>query len=268
MMKMNKLLTGLVFTSSMLTFAAAPSFAHDSGHKECEVSLNYDVLVEPQKLVFSHNKQEAYRVELGKLFVEGKQVPLNAQQSQLVADFSQQVSTQVPEVIDIVNQAVSIASQAVSMALTPLLGDEAGAKIDELMVGISERIEAVAYQRGDQFYLGATESSLEDTFNQEFEQEVENIVQNSIGSMMMALGSQMMSSEGGSFEEKMQNFSLKMEKIGDDIEAQVSLQAQALEERADDLCDGFKQILATEKKLKAAIPEMNEFSLAQSKISS
>lgn len=267
MMKMNKLLTGILLTSSLFTLGISSVSAHETRHNECEVSLNYDVLVEPNKLVFSNNDEEQYRVEFGKLFIEGEEVALNTKQSQLLESYSEQVSAQVPEVIEVVNQAVSMATQAVSMALTPLLGDESGAKIDELMVGISERVESVAYQQGDRFYLGATESSLEDTFNKEFEQEIENIVQNSLGSMMMALGSQMMSGEGGSFDEKMESFGRKMESIGDDIEEQMSLQAEAIEERAEGLCENFKQLLVTEQELKAAIPELNELSLAQSNLS-
>lgn len=266
-MKMNKLLTGLALTSTLLTFGMTSASAHESRHSECEVSLNYDIVVEPQKLVFTSEDKELYRVEFGKLFIEGDEVELNGEQSKLLTQYSDQVSAQVPEVIEIVNQAVEMASQAVSMALTPLLGDESGAKLDELMVGVSKRVESVAYQQGDRFYLGATENSLEDTFNKEFEQEIEALVQNSLGSMMMALGSQMMSSEGGSFEEKMESFGRKMESIGDDIEQQMSLQAESLEERAESLCDNFQQLLVTEQQLKAAIPELSSLSLAQSNLS-
>ncbi|WP_350650324.1 DUF2884 family protein, partial [Pseudomonas sp. HY13-MNA-CIBAN-0226] len=75
------------------------------------------------------------------------------------------------------------------------------------MTGIQTRIDTMAYQQGDKFYLGSTDSSIEHAFNEEFEQEIEQMVTNSMGSLMMTLGSQIMSSEGGSFEEKMNTFS-------------------------------------------------------------
>ncbi|GIU41976.1 hypothetical protein TUM3794_24260 [Shewanella colwelliana] len=235
------------------------SFGSD-GH-QCEVSLNYDVAVEPKKLTISESKKEVYRIELGELYIDGKQVSLNNQQQVIVNQYASEVSAQLPEVIDLVHDAVDIASTAVSMALTPLLGDTSGAKIDEMMASLSDRIDNVAYQHGDKFYLGATESSLEDTFGQEFEQEMEQLVQSSIGSMMMTLGSQMMSGDGDSFEQKMESFAAKMDNVGKDIEVQLEQQSADLEARADKLCDNFQQLVALETKLRAQVPELDKYPL-------
>ncbi|MCG9696015.1 YggN family protein [Shewanella sp. Isolate11] len=234
------------------------SFGDDN---QCQVSLNYDVAVEPRKLVISEAQKEVYRIEQGKLYVEGNEVELDSEQQQLVNQYAADVSKQLPEVIDLVHDAVDIASTAVSMALTPLLGDAAGAKIDAMMASLSERIDTVAYQHGDRFYLGATESSLEETFGKEFEQEMEQLVQSSIGSMMMSLGSEMMSGDGDSFEEKMQSFSAKMEKVGEDIETQIEQQADELDERANLLCDNFQQLAALEQQLHQQVPQLNKYPL-------
>ena len=182
-------ISAVLFASGTITSASAhedhSSASYSSDNHQCEVTLNYDITVEPKLLAISDEGKEVYRIEMGKLYVEGKQVTLNARQQQLLTQYSDQVSTQVPEVIALVHDAVGIASTAASMALTPLLGDAAGAKLDEMMDGLEERIEKVAYQNGDKFYLGSTQSSLEDTFGEEFEQEVEQLVKNSIGTMMI-----------------------------------------------------------------------------------
>lgn len=263
---MKKLLTSVgisavLFSATGLQTVAAHDTHYDSN--ECEVSLNYDVIVEPKKLIVSEVGDEKYRIEMDKLFVNGQQVSLNSQQQALVSQYSESVSAQVPEVITLVNDAVSIASTAVSLALTPLLGDSAGAQIDEMLAGLEERIEKVAYQHGDTFYLGATESSLEDAFGEEFEKEMEELVQNSLGSMMMSLGAQMMSGDGDSFEQKMESFSTKMDSVGEEIEMQIEQQANDLEARGEVLCDNFKSLVVLESQLRKEIPELANYPLVE-----
>lgn len=256
-------LTALVLATTSSAWASdkdhSLSFGHDNN--QCEVSLNYDIAVEPRKLIVSEDKKEVYRIELGKLYVDGSSVDLDAKQQKLVNQYADEVSQQLPEVIDLVHDAVDIASTAVSMALTPLLGDATGAKIDEMMDRLGNRIDTVAYQNGDKFYLGSTESSLEDTFGKEFEQEMEQLVQSSIGSLMMTLGSEMMNGEGDSFEQKMEAFSAKMDNVSKDIEVQIEQQAADLEERADKLCDNFQQLVVLESQLRQEIPQLDKYPL-------
>ncbi|WP_144213582.1 YggN family protein [Shewanella donghaensis] len=252
-------LTGLIFTAGAMSPAMAKLSIEDN---QCNVALNYDVTVEPQKLSFSEKGAELYRVELGKLYVDGKQVELNDEQTELLSDYSEKVSQQIPEIIDLVNDAVILATDAVSMALTPIFGDATGAKLDELLAGIQTRVDQAAYQQGDKFYLGATEDSLENAFNEEFEQEMEQMIKNSMGSFMMALGAEMMSAEGGSFDEKMASFSSKMETIGEDIEMQISEQSDAIEAKAEKVCADFEEIMVLESELRESIPELSTYELA------
>ncbi|UCX06586.1 DUF2884 family protein [Shewanella glacialimarina] len=264
MLNSQKLLTGLVFSGLIFTAGAfTPAMAKMSlKDQSCNVTLNYDVTVEPKSLKVSEKGLEKYRIDVGQLFVEGKAVNLSAQQQKLLTQYSDEVSRQVPEVIDLVGEVVGLATQAVTMAMTPLLGDAAGSQIDKLMNGIEQRIDTMAYQHGDKFFIGSTESSLEETFNDEFEQEMENIISNSIGSLMMSMGSQIMSSEGGSFEEKMNAFAIKMENVGKDIELQMESQSEALEARADKVCGDFEQLMVLENQLRKDIPQLAPYKLA------
>jgi len=264
-MTKQKLICGLTLTSMLFTVCAlTPAMAKMSINDEkCNVTLNYDVTVEPKKLQISDNGAEKYRVELDQLYVDGKKVTLNAKQQTLLTQYSDELSRQVPDVIYLVTDAVSMASQAVNMALTPIFGDATGSQIDKLMTGIQTRIDTMAYQQGDKFYLGSTDSSIEHAFNQEFEQEIEQMVANSMGSLMMTLGSQVMSSEGGSFEEKMTAFSKKMDNVSKDIEQQLASQSQDLQLRATKICDDFEGLLVLENQARQAIPELRPYTLAK-----
>ncbi|MGZ9897647.1 YggN family protein [Shewanella gaetbuli] len=258
-----KWINTLAISTAILAFSSlTPAMAKLSLEDDrCNFTLNYDVTVEPKSLKVSDKGEEKYRVELGQLFVEGESIQLNTQQQQILTEYSDEVSKQVPEVIELVGEAVTMATQAVNMALTPLLGDSAGSKIDELMAGIQKRVDSMAYQHGDQFFLGSTETSLEETFNEEFEQEMEDIISSSIGSLMMSMGSEIMSSEGGSFEEKMNAFASKMENVGNDIEQQMESKAQVLESRANKVCDDFERLVVLESKVREDIPQLASFKL-------
>lgn len=265
-MKINKLMMGLavsgmIFTVSALQLAQAKTELDTDDR--CDVSLNYDVKIEPKKLVMSEKGTEKYRIEADKLFVEGKQVDLSDKQKKLVTQYADEVSTQVPEVIELVNEAVALASQAVSMALTPLMGDAAGAKFDEMMAGVQKRVDSVAYKHGDSFYLGATEDSMQSTFNDEFEQEMEQIIQNSVGTIMMTIGGQIMSGDGENFEAKMDAFSKKMDNLGQDIEQQIEAQSKGIEEKVDRLCGRFEELLVLENQLRKEVPELASYALTQ-----
>lgn len=261
-------ISAVLLASGTITSVSAheehSSAKYSSERSQCEVALNYDISVEPKVLAVSEAGNEVYRIEMGQLYVQGEQVSLNAQQQQLVSKYQTEVSNQVPEVISLVHDAIDIASTAASMAFTPLLGDAAGAKLDEMMDGLEQRVEKVAYQNGDKFYLGSTQSSLEDTFDKEFEKEIEQLVKNSLGSMMINLGSEMLAGDGDSFEQKMEAFGQKMENVGQDIEMQIESQAQELEVRADRMCDDFQQLIALEQKLRVEVPELEKYPLIDS----
>ena len=253
-MKFNKTAAALLISSTLTTGAV---MAHDND--ECNVSLNYDLSIKPNMMVVSDNGNEKYRIEQSQLFVDGKKVSLTSKQTHLLNQYSDEMYAQVPEVIDLVNDAMEIASGAVSITMNSLLGDDAGEKIDELMKGVEQRVAKVAYQDGSEFYLGATESTIDNAFDEEFEQEIENAIKNSIGSIMISLGSQLIASKGGSFDEKIASFEQKMEKMGQDIEAQVEAKADRLEHKADAMCGDFKALAQLEVKVRTAIPELADF---------
>ncbi|QYJ79792.1 YggN family protein [Shewanella acanthi] len=265
-MKITSLITTAALSGAMLTVLALQTAQAQTEPKideKCQVMLNYDVRVEPKKLVMSEKGKEMYRMEIDKLFIQGKQVSLNDKQKTLVNQYSDAVSTQVPEVIGLVNEAVSLASQAVSMALTPLLGDAAGSKLDEMMAGVQKRVDETASKQGDSYYLGATEASLQNTFDEEFEQEMENLVQSAIGALMINIGSQMLSGDGESFEAKMEAFSQKMDGIGEDIKQKMEVQSKGIEAKANALCDNFEKLMVLENQLRQEVPELSNFALTK-----
>ncbi|MGL5391209.1 MAG: YggN family protein [Shewanella sp.] len=248
--------------SAMLLLAASSlPLAAIERSDSCEVSLNYDVSVEPQKVVFSDKGQEQYRIENNLLYVEGKPVSLTGPQQELVREYASEIATQVPQVIELVNDAVSLASQSINRVFTPLMGDKAGTQFDTLAAGIKTRMATFAYQQGDHFYLGATETSMQNTFNQEFEQQFEALMQEAIGTMMINIGSQMLLQDGESVDANMQAFEQKIESIGQVIEQDLETQSKELEAKAQNLCGRFNQLLVLEQRLRQQVPALAPYPL-------
>ena len=77
-----------------------------------------------------------------------------------------------------------------------------------------------------------------------------------MGSILVALGSELMGSGGD-----MQAFEERMENMGAQIEEKVELHANALEKRANSLCDNFADIAKQEEKLVMQVPELKGYQL-------
>jgi hypothetical protein len=78
----------------------------------------------------------------------------------------------------------------------------------------------------------------------QFEEAIEDLVTDSIGHLMVAIGTQLIFNDGdmGEFEQKMQRF-------GEQMEQKVGYQATALEEKTDALCSTLAQVDFAETQL-------------------
>lgn len=272
---MRKLATSIGITAAILAAITVTSVqSHDgdtydsySDHNsQCEVTLNYDVTVEPKKLTVTKGDTEIYRIEVDKLFVEGKPISLNKAKTKLLTQFSDEVSIQVPEVIDLFLETVDINVSATNMMLTPFLEGAAGAKLDEMLYRLEQKVEKVAFQNGDLFYLeathfGATQSSLEDKLTGEYEQELDQLIVNSVYSMPNNSDSQDLSSDDDLLAQKMDTFSEKMENVGQEIELQMDSQTKDLEIRTDKMCERFMYLSELEQELIVEVPELAKYPL-------
>lgn len=197
--------------------------------------------------------------------MDGKEVKLNAEQRALVDNYADSLANQVPEFVALVTDAITLASTAVNTALTPLLGDETSARVAELMDNVNERLGEVMHKDGDSYYVGVTDGSIDEVFDKEFEREIENLVQDSVGTLMIKLGTEILSSEGDSFEAKMDAFGKKMEAMGEQIEREMESQSKTLEARATKVCDQFETLLALESELRTKVPALSELEISDRK---
>ncbi|MEJ6476503.1 YggN family protein [Pseudoalteromonas piscicida] len=257
---MNKIL--LLTAATLMTTTVA---AHEKNNitfsgDNCEVEFQNDVRITPDNLVITTAKSKTAEItHLGELKLNGEYITLSEQQKTMLTQYSDQLRGRLPQVADIAFEGIKLAGVALNEVaqtfnLTSL--DSIHTVIDDL----EAQVQGTFYQQGA-FVMGKqTFDEFGDNFDEQFEEKIETAVQGammqSIGSLLVAIGSEMSDSNGdmSAFEQRMDNFATQ-------IETKVEQQAKSIEQKADALCGDFEQIAHHETIVAKSIPEMSEYQL-------
>jgi hypothetical protein len=228
--------------------------------KSCHVEFINDVRIKPSELeIFTTNDRTMRFNNNGDLTVNGKLITLNSSQRATLNRYSDSLRTQLPEMANIALEGVAIAGVALEEVANAF--DMKGLdNIASLMDDIKLEIENTFYQQGT-FVMGQQSfQQFGDNFTQQFEQQIdtaiESVVIQSMGSILVALGSELLGSGGD-----MQAFEHRMKNMGAQIEEKVAIHANALKGRANALCDNFAQIAKQEQQLVTQLPELQGYLL-------
>jgi hypothetical protein len=256
-----RLLAGTLLAGVLTCFSAA-AFAH-----QCDVELQGDLKFENKVLTVTLDNNTQMKIdEYQTLYVNGELYPVNAEQQKSVENYYNGISQVAPQVADIAIDAVALANTALSEVFTELLGADSRA-----LENLSEKLQELDQQVHYNFY--AQDGSLRihsksfkngDFFGQEweqnFEQAIEQVVTESIGTLMVAIGSEILFSGGD-----MDAFETKMERFGQRLEKTMEFQAEALEEQADDLCTSLASVDSAEAQLQKQIKQLSGLDVLQIK---
>jgi len=252
----------LLATSS--SFASNASFTNDS----CDADISGGIKITPTAIEFSKNKKQLYKiVDNEVLYVNDEQIDLTNSQQSLITEYSTSIRAAVPEVKDIALDAIDLASDGVNLAFNELLGEgndistEITAQLSEIRKEVNE-----GFTSDKEIYFDEEGFSGEDFFDEDFEKRIESAVettvQNSIGSLMIAVGQQMLFSGGD-----MDTFETKMENFGDKIEKEMESRGEEIEKRGEALCQSVVAIDDLEDELTDQITELADFNILQTKFS-
>jgi hypothetical protein len=256
--------TALILASSS-SFASNASFTNDS----CDVDISGGIKITPSVIEFSKNKKQLYKIVDNEiLFVDGEQISLSYSQQSLVTDYSNSIRATVPEVKHIALDAIDLASDGVNLAFNELLGEgnDIGAEITAQLSEIRKEVDE-GFTNGNEISFDEDGFSGDEFFNEGFEQRiesaVESTVQNSIGSLLIAVGQQMLFSGGD-----MDTFETRMEDFGERIEQEMESRGEEIEKRGEALCQSVVAIDALEDQLTQDIDELESFNMLSTRISS
>jgi len=255
----------LIALTLISVFVSKTLYAHES----CDVDLEAGLTINESKLEFfesENNNQVLYAIDNNhNLTVRGEDVSLNAEQQDLVEQYSTSIRAMVPQVRDIAIEGVDLALEGVNLAFTELLGEgnDVGADLTHELSSLKEEVEE-RFTIAHGFTIG--ENGLEDDellgeeFEQRIESAVEKAVMGSMGSLLVALGQEMMFSGGDT-----DAFETRMESFGENIEHEMELRAEKIELKADSLCLAAVKIDQLEEELKSSIEPLADINVITAK---
>ena len=214
------------------------------------------------EIEFLDNGKLVYKIlDNETLIVNGNEVDLTSSQQSLVTEYSTSIHAVVPEVKSIVIEGIELASDGVNMAFNELLGEgnNVGRDLTEELANLKHELEA-RFDSDEGFYIDHDGLDSGEFFGAEFEQRIESVVEeavmNSMGSILIAVGQEMLFSGGDP-----EALEARMEAFGEQIEHEMEARGEQLEARADALCESAVRIDQLEEQLKLEIEELTDFNL-------
>lgn len=242
-----------------LAFCSLSTFAN-----QCNVEFNGNMQLENHILSVQLDNNTRLTIDQNRiLYVDGKALNLDPQQQRWVNNYYEGINQAAPQAAEIATDAVALASTALNEVFTELLGSDSSALADlsEKLGDLDQRIQYNFYAKNGDIRLHSDSFENGEFFGQEwedqFEKEIENLVTDSIGHLMVAIGTQLIFS-GGDMDE----FEQKMQRFGEQMEQKVAYQTDALEEKADELCTTLAQVDYAETQLQQ-IAELTELDIIQ-----
>jgi len=248
-----------VIFAGVLACSSLPAFAN-----QCNVELNGNMQLENSILTVNLDNDTRLTIDVDKiLYVDGVALTLDTQQQRWVNNYYDGINQAAPQAAAIATDAVALASTALNEVFTELLGSDntALADLSDKLSNLDQQIQYNFYAENGDIRLHS--ESFEngeffgDQWEDQFEEAVEELVTDSIGHLMVAIGTQLVFS-GGNMDE----FEQKMQRFGEQMEQKVEYQAEALEEKAEELCSTLAQVDHAETQLQQ-IAQLAELDVIQ-----
>jgi len=230
------LLTTPLFTTSVQ--------AHSN--EMCNFEMDYDLTIEDSALSFTKESGKNITIDQdNQLFINGNQKQLDSKQQQLIDDYADGVRNLIPEVTAIAIEGVNLGVEAATMALGILLdGSDPdiarfSSKLNQLAQNITMKLDAAHF----------SSKNLEQAFDSEFEAEIETIIEEAVTQITPKLISKVLTAAMSGEEGTISDIEQRAEFMEQEIENYVEPRADALEARADELCESIASLDELETKM-------------------
>jgi hypothetical protein len=242
--------------ASFLMLTAGSAAAHSA----CNMELAAGLRITDKSIEFYKDDKQAYKILEDKyLVVKGSTLKLSQPQQDVVANYAASIRAAVPEVHGMAVDGIDLAIEAITITFDSLLGEknQISAQLATELSNLKSDVNRY-FSSGDAITFNHGSDGIPDFLGKHFETRVERIVetsvQNSIGSIMIAMGKEVLASGGN-----MEAFEARMNKFGEQMEAQMNSKAELLEARGEKLCGSMRAVDAGEEQLKQAVPALESF---------
>ena len=256
-----KLLLSVTLTSALMSGHA---FAHDSSYQNnsCDMELDGHIQYYQGDLTVQMDNGLVMTIDSHhNMTIDGESVSLDSEQQRWVSEYYNNIDIAIPMTLNIASEGLQIANVAVTEVFTELLGgDQMGDDFRELFDSLETKLNTSFYDDAGNIRVDSTKFDepgwFDESWEQEFEAQIESLISESMGRILIAVGTQMLW-EGGDMSE----FEQKMERWGEDLEYRLESQAAALEEKGDALCKVLKKADYAEGKMQASISGLDDLNL-------
>ena len=225
---------------------------------ECNVELNGNMQLENNVLAIILDNNTRLTIGQDKiLYVDGIALQLDSEQQRWVENYYDGINQAAPQAAAIATDAVALASTALNEVFTELLGSDNNALADlsDKLRNLDQQIQYNFYADNGDIRLHSDSFENGEFFGEQwetqFEEAIEDLVTDSIGHLMVAIGTQLIFSGGD-----MGEFEQKMERFGEQMEQKVEYQAEALEEKTEELCETLARVDSAENNLQMNINQL------------
>lgn len=244
--------------ASVLLLAAGSAAAHNS----CNLELDAGVRITDDSIEFYDDDKQIYKiVEDQYLVVKGKTLKLAQSQQEAVEHYATSIRSAVPEVRGMALDGIDLAIEAITITFDSLLGEknQVSAQLMTELNNVKSDVNRY-FTAGNPITFNRCNEDTPDFLGKYFETRVERIVetsvQNSIGSIMIAMGKEVLASGGD-----MEAFEARMNKFGEQMEMQMNAKAVRMEARGEKLCSSMRAVDVSEEQLKHAVPAVEPFNI-------
>lgn len=250
-----KIITSVITAISLLllTMPLFTTSVQAHSNEMCNFEMDYDLTIENSALSFTKESGENITIDQdNQLFINGKQKQLDGKQQRLVDDYADGVRDLIPEVTALAIEGVNLGVEAATMALGILLdGSDPdiarfSTKLNQLAQNITVKLDATHF----------SSKNLEQAFDSEFEAEIESIVEEAVTEITPKLISKVLTAAMSGEEGTLSDIEHRAEFLEQEIESYVEPRADALEARADELCESIGTLDELETRMVASGLEM------------
>ena len=212
---------------------------------ECDFSVDYNINIDDQQIRFDKKVGDKVVFDGDDLIINGKSVSLTNKQLQTSQELQRRTRAVVPKIAEIAVEGAELGVKAATIALTGLFG-----KGEDVQRDLIEPIEAISAKiKANVSDTSLNTEVLEESFEKDFEDEIEKLVETAISKYSGKMITQIIGSIFSGDEEDIKDFEFRMENMEHDIERYVESHAEALEEKADELCIDLKAIAKLDEQL-------------------
>lgn len=234
--------------------------------QHCNMKLEHDLALTEQYTALYAEGAEMWRIDAsGSVYLNDEAQRLSYEEQALALEYRDGLTRQAANVIEIMDDAIDIADVALTTAFTELFGERSRAtrRVGAVTEMLRDELALVGSYDNQVYRLnGSALDTFDSRFSERLEEEMESIIMDSMGSMLMMVGRALIGGKG-SFDERMEQFEMRMERMAETLEAEVDSRAAQIEQKAERMCDDMQVLAAVERNLAKSLFVFGEYALFQ-----